>query len=105
MRLQVLFKTCSKIIGSKPETKVKTEDGVVTYKKLAEELDNLSSWCYQGEINVKKIVTCKECRYYKRFKKKNVKNPYRHEAFCACSLDRLKRKEDFFCANGEEKTV
>lgn len=102
MKLQTLFDTCSRILKKSGDSRIKTEEGMTTYRELSKELDNLGSWCYKGEIDVQKIIRCKNCRHYKRYKKKNVKNPYEHTTFCACSLDKLKRKPEFYCSNGEE---
>ena len=105
MKLQVLFRACNKVISrANPEARVKTDTGdVVTCKELSKELENLEHWCYKGEIDVQKVIRCKNCKHYKRYRKKNAKNPYEHTVFYACSLSKEKRNPEFFCSDGEEK--
>ena len=106
MRLQTVFSACNHILKAKlksnPEAKTYTESGeVVKYKELSEELENLESWCYQGELEVKKVIRCKDCKHYKRYKKKTGgKKPL---VIAACELDKHKRDPEFYCLYGEER--
>ena len=108
MKLQTLFDMCNKIIQKElkknSKASIQTDEGEeYKYTRLSEELNNLNSWCYKGEIDVQKVVRCKNCKYYKRYKKKTLKNPYEHQTFFACSRDKIRRKPEFYCYNGEEK--
>ena len=108
MKLQTLFQACNWIIQSRlrknPDAKIQIEDGeALTYKELSDQLQNLESWCYQGELDVQKIVRCKNCKHYKRYRKKVLKNPYEHNVITACDFDKSQRSPEYFCCQGEER--
>lgn len=107
MRLETVFKACNQICKNlsdkNPTRGINTDEGRISLIKLSEELDNLRSWCYKGDIEVQKVIRCKNCRYYKRYKKSSNKNPYSHEIVAMCSIDKITRKPEFFCSSGEER--
>lgn len=106
MKLQTVFSACNHILKLKlinnPDAKTRADDGtIVSCKELSDELENLESWCYKGELEVQKIVRCKSCKHYKRYKKKTGgKKPL---VIVACELDKLKKDSEFYCARGEER--
>lgn len=69
---------------------------------IIEELSKLCGWAYPQLTteDIQKVVRCKKCRYYKKYKKKNDR---KSAPFYACSLNMIKRPEDFYCAEGREK--
>lgn len=69
---------------------------------LQAELHKMQSWLYPGLTtdDMKMVVRCKNCRFYKRYKKKGApKIP----AFYACSITKTKRDPEFYCKDGMEK--
>ena len=107
MKLELVFKTCNNIVTSlekkNPGRGINTPDGRITFKELSKELDNLCGWCYKGDIDVQKIIRCKNCKYYRRYKKRKEDNPYDHKVIVICALDKQPHSPEFYCANGEEK--
>ena len=107
MKLQTIFRACDTLVRAKAKTSpgcmIPAGDEKISCKELSKELNNLENWCYKDELEVKQVVRCKNCVYYKRYKKKSQKNPHKHIVFCACSKDKIKREPEFFCANGREK--
>lgn len=74
----------------------------VGYGAAAKELRRVVAWVYP-ELNtseVQKVTRCKNCKNYKRYR--NKKNP-RAAVKRLCSLDRVERGPEFFCAAGEER--
>ena len=67
---------------------------------ILEELLQLKGWAYPylTTADIVKVVRCKKCRYYKKYKKKNDR---KSQPFWACSLTMIKRPEDFYCAEGK----
>lgn len=105
MRLKSIFKICKNLalkqLEVNPNTKFKVEGEQVYLKDMVTELDDLTNWCYKEELDVQKVVRCKNCKYYKKYK---LKNPRYHNTFVyMCSCTKTKRQPDFFCAEGCEK--
>ena len=69
---------------------------------LTAELRKLKGWAYPHLTteDIVKVVRCKKCQYYKRYKKKGDRKSL---PVWACSLDRVKRNPDFYCAAGIQK--
>ncbi len=107
MKLETLFNACSTICKNlskgHPDRGISTAEGRMTLKDISSELDNLCNWCYKGTIDVEKVVRCKDCKYYKKFKRNLEKNPYDHEVVMLCSKTRTPRQPEFFCADGKER--
>lgn len=73
----------------------------LTADDVAKSIEKVSSWMYRdlSSEDIEKVVRCKNCINYKRFKKKgDIKSP----AFYACRLDMKKRDPMFYCKAGEE---
>lgn len=115
MKLQTVFGACKIVIkelhnelskqGIKGTLITPSNEEATTLKDLYVELDNLENWCYKGKFEVQQVVRCKNCKYYKRYKKKLKDNRYDHKIIAACSKDKIQRHPEFFCANGEEREV
>ena len=106
MKLQDLFNICDHLvqekIKQKPEAGIKTSNGErFKYKEISKELRNLSSWCYQEPLDVQKVVRCKNCKHYKRYRKKDFHKKY--TLIQACELTKTKRKPEFYCSDGLER--
>ena len=69
---------------------------------LVASLTKLFGWLYKDltDESLERVTRCYDCRYYKKYKKKGA---VKGAAFYACSLDRAKRRPDFFCKDGEPK--
>lgn len=69
---------------------------------LMQELLHLRGWVYPHMTteDIERVVRCKKCKYYKKYKKKDDRKSV---PFYACSLNMIKRPEDFYCAEGREK--
>lgn len=72
------------------------------YNTVTKELSKLKFWAYPDLTteDMVAVVRCKDCRYYKKYKKKDTFKP---EVVYACSRTKLKRSKEFFCADGESK--
>lgn len=73
-----------------------------TIDDVADELDKVSKWLYKDfhTEDIDRVIRCKKCRYYKKYKKKGA---IKASVFWACSRDMQKRDPMFFCKDGEEK--
>ena len=69
---------------------------------LMQELLHLKGWAYPHLTteDIVRVVRCKKCKHYKKYKKKGDR---KSAPFYACSLNMIKRPEDFYCAEGREK--
>lgn len=74
----------------------------VTIEEIADGLDKISKWLYKDfhTEDIDKVVRCKKCKFYRRYKKKGA---FKAVAFYACSKDMQKRDPMFFCKEGEER--
>ena len=72
------------------------------YNMVTEELSKLKSWAYPDLTteDMVSVTRCKDCRHYKKYKKKDTFKP---EVVYACSRTKLKCSKEFFCADGESK--
>lgn len=73
-----------------------------TIGDIADALDNVSKWLYKDfhTEDIDKVVRCKKCKFYKKYKKKGVFKP---QVFQACSKNMKEHDPMFFCKDGEEK--
>ena len=106
MRISEVFTTTIDILKSydkeHPRAVFEVDGNTVKIKDLVASLNKLVSWLYKDltDESIEKITRCYDCQYYKKYKKKgSVKGAI----FYACSLDKTKRRPDFFCKNGEPK--
>lgn len=85
-----------------PDRKFQVGDDTVEVKDIIAQTKKLMGWLYKDLTtdNIEKITRCYDCRYYKKYKKKGA---LKGTAFYACSLDRAKRRPDFFCKDGEPR--
>lgn len=74
----------------------------VTVDEVATALDKISKWVYADFYaeDIDKVVRCKNCKFYKKYRKKNA---FKAHSFQACSKDKKKRDPMFFCKEGEER--
>lgn len=104
MKLNEIFEAASVVLAKKaqenPDAGLKRNGVKITYDYLAKELKNTAAWCYNGEVNVVKVVRCKNCESYKLYKKKN--DPKSHGCYL-CKLDKQKKSPDHYCGYGIEK--
>lgn len=109
MKLKTVFTTCSRICKvmskSHPDRGMQTDEGWVSLSDLSKELDNLCNWCYKDTIDVQKVVRCKNCVHYKKFKCNKEKHPYDHTSVMMCKMTKTRREPDFFCSEGREKPI
>lgn len=99
---RVTIRILRKIAKENPEKSFSNSLGEkVTVKELADELDKILNWLYKdfSTTDIAKVVYCKNCRYYKKYKRKGA---FKAQIFQACSKDMKKRDPMFFCKDGEE---
>ena len=80
----------------------KSPKNSVEAELLTKELLNLKGWAYP-ELTTEdfvKVTRCKRCKFYRKYKKKGDR---KSAPFYACSLNMIKRPEDFYCGEGKEK--
>lgn len=100
MRLAVkLLKKIEKEAPQKSFTNASGEKA--TLSDVIGSLERLVKWMYPelSPEDIEKVVRCKRCRFYKRYKKKGS---LKGQTFRACSKDMQKRDPMFFCKDGEE---
>lgn len=105
VRMFEVYKLAVKLLRGlskqQPEKSFTNSDGeTLTIADVANYLNGVSSWMFKdlAAEDIEKVVRCKRCVNYKRFKKKgDIKSP----AFYACKLDMKKRDPMFYCKDGE----
>ena len=106
MRISEVFTTTIGILKTydkeHPRAIFDVDGNTVKVKDLVTSLTKLVSWLYKDltDESLERVTRCYDCRYYKKYKKKGA---VKGAAFYACSLDRVKRRPDFFCKDGEPK--
>lgn len=83
-----------------PEYTFEVEGKTVKIKDLVAALTKLLGWLYKdlSTDSIERITRCYDCKYYKKYRKKGA---LKGGSFYACSLDKKKRRPDFFCKDGE----
>lgn len=108
MSLKQILLACAKILRVKakryPDGGFTVDGKKVLYCEAANEVQRLSGWVFPDldTADIQKVIHCKDCAHYKRYRKKNS---YKPEFKCLCELDKKQREPDFFCADGKEKQV
>lgn len=106
--LQICIKTLKQIQKENPNKVFKVQgygancDSKVQVSEVIDEAEKLYNWCYHGldATDLQKVTRCKDCEYYKRFKKKTA---YKPQVKYLCTLDKKERGPEFYCANAIEK--
>lgn len=101
MNLKILLNTAIKLCKKQPEKKIVLEDKTtMTLKEISVELSKFLQWVYPklDTCNIKKIVFCERCKYYKKYRKKGTA-----VTRYLCSLDKSAKQSDFYCADGIER--
>lgn len=108
MKLSDAYKLAVKLLKQQAESNPKktftSPDGEkVTIADVADKLETVSKWVYPelSADDIELVVHCKNCRYYKRFKKKG--DLLKARAFFACTKDMSRRDPEFFCKDGDRK--
>ena len=106
MNLKEAFSICAKLLREKskenPGGVIVTDGKKVPYTQAAQELKRVCEWTYPAlrTGDIQRIVHCKDCTFYKRYRKKGS---LKREVKRLCSIDRIERSPDFFCKNGREE--
>lgn len=103
MKTVDIYKGVISHLKTLPKEKKLASDGVkFSVGKAIEVLELMANWLYKDMRtgDVRRVTTCRNCQNYKRYKRKN---DIKGVPFYACSIDRVRREPDFFCANGMEK--
>lgn len=106
MKISEVFTTTIDILKrfdrEHPRAIFDVDGNTVKVKDLVASLTKLFGWLYKDltDESLERVTRCYDCRYYKKYKKKGA---VKGAAFYACSLDRAKRRPDFFCKDGEPK--
>lgn len=108
MKLSDAYKLAVKLLRRQAESNPKKTftslDGEkVTIADVADKLETVSKWVYPelSADDIELVVHCRNCRYYKRFKKKG--DLLKARAFFACTKDMSRRDPEFFCKDGDRK--
>lgn len=72
------------------------------YDSAVTSWNKLKGWIYPQLTtdDMQLVIRCSNCRYYKRYKKKD---DHKAVPFWACSKTKTKRDPDFFCKDGDQK--
>ena len=100
---RLAVKLLRKMAKENPGKSFTNSDGEkATIDEVADALDNLSKWLYKDfhTEDITKVVRCKKCKYYKKYKKKGE---FKAQIFQVCSKDMQKRSPMFFCKDGDER--
>ena len=108
MKLSDTYKLAVKLLRRQAESNPKktftSHDGEkVTIANVADKLETVSKWVYPelSADDIELVVHCRNCRYYKRFKKKG--DLLKARTFFACTKDMSRRDPEFFCKDGDRK--
>lgn len=108
LRLVDIFHLAVKLLNRQAKdypnkTFTSAEGERVTIKDVADRLEILAKWVYPelSADDIELVVHCRNCRYYKRFKKKG--DLLKARAFFACTKDMSRRDPGFFCKDGDRK--
>lgn len=84
------------------KTYTNSEGEKATIDYVADELDKVSKWLYKDfhTEDIDRVVRCKRCIHYKKYKKKGA---LKSSVFWACCKDMQKRDPMFFCKDGAEE--
>lgn len=97
-----IFELIDKVVALLELVSTKSPKNSKEAELLVKELLRLKGWAYPQLTteDIVRVVRCKHCRYYKKYKKKDDRKAL---PFYACSLNKVKRPEDFYCGEGIEK--
>lgn len=106
MKISDMYLTTIKVLQlydkEHPGKTFKLDEGTTTVKDLIAGHKKLLGWLYKDLTTecIQKVTRCYDCRYYKKYKKKGAAKGV---PFYACSIDKNKRRPDFFCKDGEPR--
>lgn len=106
MRLKTILTVCMKLLYSKerenPGGAFKTPHGDIPYGEASSELKRVRDWACPGlqTGDIQLIVHCKDCRHYRKYRKRNSAKPIIKRI---CEVDGIERSPDFFCKNGDRE--
>lgn len=98
----LISELCDRAVSLITVVAKKSAKHAVEAAQVIEELTKLKGWAYP-ELTTEdfvKVTRCKRCKFYKKYKKKGDRKSV---PFYACSLNMIKRPEDFYCREGKEK--
>lgn len=99
---RLAVKLLRKLAKQYPEKRFTNSEGEkATISDVANALDRVSKWVYKELCtdDITKVTRCRNCKFYKKYKKKTGFKP---QVFQACSKDMQKRDPSFFCKDGDE---
>lgn len=103
MNLKETLEAAAIVVSQKakenPAGGLKKGNTKILYSELKNGLEQISGWCFKEDVNVSKVVYCKNCINYKMYQKKNDRKAAR---VYLCSLDKKKKPENHYCGYGEE---
>lgn len=103
MKVSRMYLATIEILKQQPSTKKVEIDGeTVSVKELITALSKMMGWLYKELTtdDLEKITRCCDCRYYKKYKKKGA---LKSATFYACYWDKVRRRPDFYCKDGEPR--
>lgn len=103
---QIAIKLLKRQAKDSPSKSFTTSNGEqVTISDVADSLSSVLKWIHpelcSEEITL--VTRCKNCKHYKRFKKKG--DLLKPRTFYACVKDRQRRSPEFFCKDGEKRDL
>ena len=106
MKISDMYLTTIKVLQiydkEHPNKTFKVGENTTTVKDLIDGHKKLMGWLYKDLTTecIQKVTRCYDCKYYKKYKKKGA---LKGTTFFACSIDKNKRRPDFFCKDGEPR--
>lgn len=103
MKVSLMYLSTIEALKQMPKNKkIIVKDESVSVTQLINELTKMMGWLYKdlNTDDIEKVVRCYNCKYYRKYKKKRS---LKSETFYACSLDKAKRRPDFFCKDGDNR--
>ena len=100
--LDVCIKTLKAKEQENPGGVFDTPHGDIPYSYAISELKRVLKWLYPEfhTQDVQVVTRCKDCRHYKRYRKKGSMKPvFKY----LCELDKTERPEDFYCKEGSRR--
>lgn len=99
MKIKDALKIAVKVLNEQPPERSFKAGSVA---EAAKALNTILRWAYPelDSANIKQVVHCKDCVYYKKYRKKNA---FKSDTIWLCSVDKTKKWPDFYCKEGIHK--
>lgn len=103
MNIQLTFRACLELLKKQPKgSSIAVGKTQVSCEEAYNALNRVTEWCFPGldSIQFEKIVHCRECENYRKFRKKGAP---KKTARYLCALDKIHREPWYYCGDAKER--